>query len=324
MRFMKKVILTLLLVFSYCHISLADITDSPKYSALVVDQSSKKILYQKDARMKRYPASLTKVMTLYIMFEALEKGKLHMNQSLHVSAHAAGQPPSKLNLKGGETIKVKDAIDALVVKSANDVAVAVAENLAGSEKNFAKRMTLRAKQLGLKSTNFTNASGLPDPNQYTNAIDMVKLAILVQKNFPQYFHNFNKNNFHFRGKAITGHNKVTENYPTATGLKTGYIRASGFNLLTTTSSHEGELVGVVFGADNSKQRNDHMIALLDGGYEKLRKLKTYQANNAISYNSTPYIAKAADSEYVSNPFNAMQQKALPKLSTPFKLAENIQ
>ena len=247
-----------------------------------------------------------------------------MNQTLHVSSNAANQPPSKLHLKEGQTLKVKDAIDALIVKSANDVAVVIAENIAGSEKKFANKMTERAKQLGLNSTNFTNASGLPDPNQYTNAIDMVKLGILIQKNFPQYFHNFNKNSFIFAGKHITGHNKVTEQYPTATGLKTGYIRASGFNLLTTTSSHEGELVAVVFGAESSQERNNHMISLLDTSYEKLRQLSTYQANNDISYNSAPYIAEALESEYERDPFDAVKNKKLSKSNALFKLADNLQ
>lgn len=244
-------------------------SQSPKYAALVVDQKTKKVLHQHNAKAKRYPASLVKVMTAYLMLEAIETGRFTMNQRLKVSKVAAAQQRLNLNLRAGETITVREALDGLIVHSANDAAVVIAEAVAGSEVNFAKRMTAKARQLGMTDTHFTNASGLPNPNQVTTAVDMVKLALATHQHFPQYSHLFTQTSFKFRGKVIAGHNKVMKNYPTATGMKTGYIASSGFNLITTTKSPTGNLVAVVFGGRTKEERDQKMMSLLNRAYADL-------------------------------------------------------
>lgn len=257
------------LIFTLPALCFAGIEDSGKYAALVVDQSSKKILYQKHAKARRVPASLIKVGTAYMLFEALEQGKINMSTKLKISEFATKQEPVSMYLKKGETISVNDAIDALIVKSANDVSVAIAEHLAGTESNFAAKMTQRLRGLGLQNTNFANSSGLPHSNNYTTAVDMVKLTMAIQRDFPQHFYRFGKTSFKFKGKTVKGHNGVLDQYPSATGLKTGFTNASGCNLITTTSSEMGSLIAVVFGGRSSLQRNQHMIGLLDQGYSSL-------------------------------------------------------
>lgn len=298
---MKKVSITLLILFFWHSVCYAAIEDSPKYAALVIDQKSKKILYQKHAKAKRYPASLVKVMTAYLVFEALEQGKITMDTKFKVSKYATSQEPVSLYLKPGESITVRDALNALIIKSANDVSVAIAEGLAGTEAKFAKRMTAKGRQLGLTATNFTNSSGLPDSNQYTNAVDMVKMTMAVKRDFPQYFNIFGQTSFKFKGKLIRGHNKVLAQYPTATGLKTGLTNASGRNLITTTSSSIGDLIAVVFGANHGSQRDSHMIALLDMSYEKLMDI-SYKKEDR-KYGIGKYNATASRSVYTNSPFD---------------------
>lgn len=268
-RIVRNLSFILLFLFLLPTLCFANIEASSKYAALVVDKDSKKILYQKNAKARRYPASLVKVATAYMLFEAIEQGRLQMNSRLKVSEHASKQEPVSMYLKKGETISVSEAIDALIVKSANDVSVAIAEAISGTEQKFAQAMTQRVRRLGLNNTNFANASGLPNPNQYTNAVDMVKLAIAVQRDFPQYFYRFGKTSFKFKGRTVKGHNAVLANYPTATGLKTGFTNASGCNIITTTASEVGSLVAVVFGGQTGAQRNNHIISLLDQGYNQL-------------------------------------------------------
>lgn len=305
-RVLKKLSITFLILFFWHSICYAAIENSPKYAALVIDQKSKKILYQKHAKAKRYPASLVKVMTAYLVFEALEQGKVTMDTKFKVSKHAASQEPVSLYLKPGQSITVRDALNALIVKSANDVSVTIAEGLANTEANFAKKMTAKGKQLGLTATNFTNSSGLPDPKQYTNAVDMVKMTMAVKKDFPQYFYIFGQTEFMFRGKLIKGHNKVLAQYPAATGLKTGLTNASGRNLITTTSSSIGDLVAVVFGADHCSQRDSHMITLLDMGYNKLMDA-SYQASNK-KYGVNIYNAAATGTTYTNSLFDSYDIK----------------
>ncbi|WP_341790280.1 D-alanyl-D-alanine carboxypeptidase family protein [Rickettsia endosymbiont of Polydrusus tereticollis] len=235
----------------------------PIQTSLVVDAKTGKVLHAQNAQIRIYPASLTKLMTLYLMFEAIENGKLSLNKKLVVSEKAAKMPPCKLGLKAGETITVKEAIIALVVQSSNDVAVTVAENMKGSEKDFAHLMNVRAYQLGMKDTYFKNASGWHDPLQKTTARDIVKLALALQKNYPSFYPLFSKTSFVFRGNIVHGHNRVTKNYAGANGLKTGYHTPAGFNLVTTASRNGKSLIAVVTGGKTAISRDKQMIGLLD-------------------------------------------------------------
>lgn len=252
---------------------------NPKYAAFVVDGDTGKILYQEDADKLRHPASLTKMMTAYLLFEAMEKNRVNLNTRFKVTANAANQPKTNLNLEGGEIMTVRDAMLAIIVKSANDAAVVIAENLAGSEDKFVDMMNARAKQLGMKNTHFENANGFHNPKQITTAKDMALLGIALKKHFPQYFKYFSYKSFTYNGVEYKGHNRVMENYPGADGLKTGFVNASGFNLVTTASRRGINIVGVVIGGRSQASRDAQMVKLLDYGFEKAaqQKSQTYIA-----------------------------------------------
>ncbi len=235
-------------------------------ASLVVDFDSGRILHAADPDVAVYPASLTKTMTLYMLFEALRAKRVRMATTMKVSPRAASMPPSRLGLKAGSTIAVKDAILALITKSANDVAVVVAEHLAGSEVAFARAMTEKAKRLGMSRTQFRNASGLPHGEQRTTARDMAQLGIRMIRDFPEHYHLFSTKQFHFRGRAYRNHNGLLYRYAGADGMKTGYIRASGFNLLASAVRGERRLVAAVFGGRSARARDDRMIELLDAGF----------------------------------------------------------
>jgi len=236
---------------------------TPKSASLVMDASNGRILYSRNADERCYPASLTKVMTLYLLFSELEQGKLSLNTRLKVSRHAANQAPSRLGLKPGETIRVQDAILALVTKSANDVAVVVGEKLGGTETNFAKMMTAKAKQLGMTRTRYMNASGLPNRHQLTTARDQAKLAKRIQSDFPQYYRYFSTRTFAWGGRVYKNHNHLLGKYAGISGLKTGYTAASGFNLTTSVQRNGRSVIGVVLGGKTSRARDKQMIAMLD-------------------------------------------------------------
>jgi len=246
---------------------------SKKYAALVLDVETGKVLFSRHADSRRHPASLTKIMTLYMVFEALEKGTLTLNQRLPVSARAAGQPPSKLGLKRGQTIRVRDAIKALVTKSANDVATVVAEAIGRTEYRFAVAMTERAKELGLRSTRFMNASGLHDRRQVTTARDMARLAIVIRRDFPTYYKEFSTRRFTYGGRTYTNHNKLLGAYDGTDGIKTGYINASGFNLVASVQRNGTRLIGVVFGGRSGRTRNAHMRKILTNGFKRAEEIR---------------------------------------------------
>jgi D-alanyl-D-alanine carboxypeptidase (penicillin-binding protein 5/6) len=235
----------------------------PTETSLVVDGRSGKILHARNARKKIYPASLTKIMTIYLVFESLASGKFSLNHKFYVSKNATMAKPSKLYVEAGDKITVKEAILALSIKSANDVAKVVAENIAGNEERFARLMTVRAKQLGMKNTRFVNASGWHDSRQQTTALDLAKLSIAIKRDFPQYYRIFSQTSFKYKGKIINGHNRVTATYPGAEGLKTGYHIPAGFNLITTASRGKKSLVGIVTGRQNVAMRDKKMVELLD-------------------------------------------------------------
>ncbi|MCV0395108.1 MAG: D-alanyl-D-alanine carboxypeptidase [Rhizobiaceae bacterium] len=236
--------------------------DPDKYAAIVVDASSGQTLYQANANASRYPASLTKMMTLYLLFEAIDEGRVARDARIPVSANAASRPPSKLGLRPGESIAVPDAVNALCVKSANDVATAVAEFLGGSEENFARMMTAKARSLGMTATVFRNASGLPDAGQRSTARDMAVLGLALRKRFPHHYHLFGQTAFAYAGKSIRGHNRLLEEAG-IDGIKTGYIRASGFNVATSVRRNGRSLVVVVMGGKSAKARNGHVADLID-------------------------------------------------------------
>ncbi|MBJ3776465.1 D-alanyl-D-alanine carboxypeptidase [Acuticoccus mangrovi] len=236
---------------------------NPEYSGLVYDVIGEKTLYSSDADEARYPASLTKIMTLYITFEELKAGRLSLGDKLTVSAYAASRPPSKIGFKPGGVIAVRDAIKALVTKSANDVATALGENIAGSEAAFAKRMTKTAHRLGMKSTTFRNASGLPDPNQKTTARDMVRLGVAIQRDFPSYYGVFETRVFEYNKRRYGNHNHLLGRVEGVDGIKTGYIRASGFNLVTSVRRDGRHIVAAVFGGRTGASRDAQMRKLIE-------------------------------------------------------------
>jgi len=255
----------LLLAFLLLNAGLAQ-AGNPRYAGIVIDADSQEILYAENADRLRYPASLTKMMTLYLTFEALEDGSLSLSQPLPVSAYAASKPASKLYVKAGSTIPVDKAIDALVIKSANDVAVVVAEALGGSDSRFAQMMTDKARELGMQDTVFRNPNGLPDAGQVTTARDMVVLSRHLMRDFPQYYPRFSRMRFTWQGKTITGHNRLLKSYPGADGLKTGFIRASGFNVATSAVRGDRRLLTVVMGGFSAASRDAHTADLLDRGF----------------------------------------------------------
>ena len=267
--FGKARFLLLLVVLAGC--SAADTLTLPpptefaasKYAAVVIDANTGKMLYGVGSTSPRYPASLTKMMTLYLLFEAMEQGRVSRDTLIPISAHAASMPPTKLHFKPGETIDIDSAIRAMVTKSANDAAVAVGEYLGGTETRFAGLMNQKARQLGMLATTFQNASGLPDPAQHTTAYDMARLSLALRQRFPQYYYYFSIESFAFRGKLIRGHNKVLDTVAGADGIKTGYIRASGFNIATSVSRNGRKLIVVVMGGDTAKARNQRVAELVE-------------------------------------------------------------
>lgn len=236
---------------------------SDKYAAIVIDANTGKVLFDRNSRELRYPASLTKMMTLYMLFEALETGRVDPTAQLPVTAFAASKPPSRLGLRPGQHIDVQTAILALCVRSANDVATVVAEYLGDSEARFAEMMTAKARQLGMNSTTFRNASGLPDADQRTSARDMAVLSTALRKRFPQHYHYFSNREFSYAGKIIRGHNDLLGRVDGVDGLKTGYIRASGFNLATSAGRGGRRIVAVVMGGETARARNAHMEELIE-------------------------------------------------------------
>lgn len=238
-----------------------------KVAQLVMDAHTGKILHALNPDTPNFPASLTKMMTLYLVFEALDKKRIKLNEEMPVSAKAARQPASHLALPANSTITVKDGIMALVTKSANDVAVVVAERLSGDEREFALAMTAKARKLGMKNTTFRNASGLPHRGQLSTARDMALLARALLRDFPHHYHYFSAAQFEYDGLTHKNHNKLLTSYDGADGIKTGYIRASGFNLVASAKRDGKRLIGVVFGGRTPSERNKRMAKLLDLGFK---------------------------------------------------------
>src|SRR6266700_2014633 len=257
----------------------------PPYSAIVVDANSGRVLHASNADSLRHPAAITKIMTLYLLFEQLEAGKLKLDSRLPVSAHAAAQEPSKLGLEPGQTIATEDAIKAVVTKSANDIAVVIAEVIAGNEEDFAKLMTRKAHALGMTRTVYTNASGLPDDEQVTTARDQALLGRAIQDRFPRYYRYFATSSFHFHGMDIRNHNHLLGRIQGVDGIKTGYTRASGFNLVSSVRRGGRHVVAVVFGGSSSGARDARMRDLIE-----------QHIAEASIQRTVPMIAEAIESE----------------------------
>jgi D-alanyl-D-alanine carboxypeptidase len=263
-----------------------------KYAGIVMDAKTGKVLYSHKANDIRYPASLTKMMTLYLMFEALEQGKITKKTRIRMSKYAASKPPSKLGIKPGRTLSAEQAIYALVTKSANDVATAVAEHLGDSERNFANRMTNRAKQLGMRRTKFRNASGLTAKGQVTTAKDMALLGIALREHYPKYYRYFSTRSFKYGKRKYGNHNRLLGRVKGVDGIKTGYTNLSGFNLVSSVQLNKRSIVAVVLGGKSGKSRNAQMQKLIARHLKKatrrpkrkslIAKINAPRSSNAFS------------------------------------------
>jgi D-alanyl-D-alanine carboxypeptidase len=244
-----------------------------RYSAIVMDARSNEVLLEDQADEARFPASLTKMMTLYMLFEAIERGDLSMDTRMTASRNASRQPPSRLGLacsrrRGCDSITVEQAIRALVVQSANDVAVLVAERLGGTEARFSANMTARARELGLTNSRFANASGLPDTRHRTTARDMATLSLALWRDFPEYYHYFQTPDFRWRRASGRNHNRLLGQVEGVDGIKTGYTRASGFNLATMTERNGRRVIVVVLGGETAAARDAQVAYLIEGAYQE--------------------------------------------------------
>ncbi len=262
-------------------------------SSIMIDAETGKILSQYNADERRYPASLTKLMTLYLTFEALDKGHLKMSDRLSVSRHAANMEPSKLGLKAGQTIQVKEAVNALIVKSANDCAVVLAEALGKTESQFAQKMTAKAKKLGMKNTIFKNASGLPNPNQKTTARDMATLGNAMYRDFPHYYSLFSQKTYKYKGRTLYTHNHVLQQFKGADGMKTGYTRAAGFNIVTSAQRQGSRVIAVTMGHKTYKERDQKVMSMMNRGLTKL--VQNEKDSTALMY------ANLSDKKPVAQP-----------------------
>jgi D-alanyl-D-alanine carboxypeptidase len=258
-------------------------TDPDKDAALILDGATGKVLYARNETAERHPASLTKMMTLYMLFEALKAGKVTMETPMPVSQHAAEQKPTKLFLRPGQTITVDNAIRAIVIRSANDVAVVIAEALGGTELNFAQMMTAKAKQLGMRETYYHNASGLPDPLQITTASDLSILARHLAYDYPQYFPYFALPGFVYKGSYIPTHDNLIGRYAGADGIKTGFTEASGFNLTSSVVRDGVHLIGVVMGGRTAVRRDLEMMHLMDVAFAQIDANPTLVAHGSVPW-----------------------------------------
>jgi len=301
-------------------------TNPAKDAALIEDGATGRVLYARNADALRHPASLTKMMTLYMLFDALQKGQLKMDTPLTFSEHAASMPSTNLNSYAGETIPVETAIKAIVVQSANDVAVAIAEALGGTESNFAQMMTQKARQLGMRNTFYHNASGLPDEAQITTAADLALLARHLVYDFPGYFHYFSTESFSYGGRFYSTHDNLLGNYDGCDGIKTGYTEGSGFNLVSDVVRGRTRLIGVVMGGYTAHRRDQEMIRLMDMTFAQLNQNPALVASNGAPWQnvarngtSNPVLAGfdiGAGGNPPSNDVTASQPTPAQAISTP--------
>lgn len=287
----------------YASIAAGAVSGSPAFSAIVVDANSGKTLYSADENGLRHPASITKVMTLYLLFEQLDSGAMTLRTQIPISEHAASQEPSKLGLAPGDSISVDDAIKAVVTRSANDIAVAIAEAVGQSESNFADLMTRKAHALGMTNTLYRNASGLPNDEQVTTARDLTILGRSLEERFPRYFRYFSTAQFDFDGEIIGNHNHLLGRIDGVDGIKTGYTRASGFNLLTSVHRDGRSLLAVVMGGRSAAGR-DRIMANLIGDH--IAEASTAHTATAVADASSVETAQPRDEAVAAPPARARQ------------------
>ncbi len=303
LAFLTAIAFVLTIVAGFGLINTADAAPKKKpvrkaagsYSSIVIDAATGRVLHEDNADAQKYPASLTKMMTLYMIFEALDAGKVKLSTTWKVSKHAESMSPTKLGLDAGETIAVRDVILGLITKSANDAAAVAAEGLGGTEDNFGDMMTQRARRLGMSNTTFQNASGLPDPGQVTTARDMVKLSRALIRDFPHYYSYFSTAEFTYAGRRHANHNRLMNWYEGADGIKTGFIRASGFNLSASAVRENRRIIGVVMGGPSPVARDQYMGKLLDAGFARMPETSP-DIRHASAPAEAPAIAAAAISE----------------------------
>ena len=307
LRYKNKALVSYIYIFTIFFATMFYFNAHPalaKYASLVIDAETGRVIHEVNADTRNYPASLTKMMTLYIVFGALKNNSWTMETKLHVSDRAARQPASKLDVRSGQTITVEDAILALITKSANDVATVIAENFSGSEQAFALKMTSMARKLGMRRTTFRNASGLPHRGQLSTARDMGILARALILHYPVRYQFFSTDRFSYRGANYKNHNALLQTYNGADGIKTGYIRASGFNLVASASVKGKRIIGVIFGGNSPRSRNSMMTKLLNLGFQDLKN------SNKVA---SSFIAKNSRSNINTNSFKT-QKKNKRKIS----------
>ena len=294
--FFREILLSLI-AFVVLWGGMADTVKARQFAALAIDAQTGRTLYARNADARCYPASLTKIMTLYILFEELRAGRVNYGTRMRVSRHASNQAPSKLGLRPGQTIRVIDAIKALVTKSANDVAVVVAEHISKTERRFARRMTRTARRLGMKRTRFRNASGLPDRRQVTTARDMARLGRRIERDFPKYYAFFRTRSFVWKGRRYSNHNRLLGRYRGVDGIKTGYTRSSGFNLVSSVRRNNRHLVAVVLGGRTGRERDRYMVRLLDKTMPRTVAMATPRRSKAKSRSRAKIrLARASNSQ----------------------------
>lgn len=292
-RQLARILLSFSVIFSATALTSHSAMANSKYAGLVIDAKTGKTLYARNADSLRYPASLTKMMTMYMMFEALESGRLSKKTRIRFSKYAASRPPSKLGIRAGRSISAENAIFALATKSANDVATAVAEHLGKSESNFGRMMTRKARQLGMSRTTFKNASGLTAKGQLTTARDMARLGIALREHYPQYYKYFSTTSFKYGKSNYRNHNRLLGRVKGVDGIKTGYTRASGFNLVTSLKHNRRSIVAVVMGGKSGKSRNAQMQRLISKYLKKATRRKQ-RKQLAVRKTSSNFQIAAAD------------------------------
>ena len=267
----KRVTRTMLLILGVSIPLLMKTSAQAGYAAYVVDANSGAVLHTRNSQVLNFPASLCKVMTLYLVFKGLDEGTFSLKSMVPISQRAARQPSSKIGLRAGDSIMLQDAILALTTKSANDIATAVAEFVSGSESAFAKQMTQQAQSLGMSKTSFRNASGLPNSRQKTTAKDLSILGAALYSNFPHYAHYFSRKNFSYRGRMYRNHNNLLGTYKGVEGIKTGYIRAAGYNLMVSARDNGDHVIAVVLGGKTARRRDAQMRRLLDRAFVRIER-----------------------------------------------------
>lgn len=293
-----------------------------KHAAFVIDVNSGAVLHNDDGDAIRHPASLTKMMTLYLTFELLQSGRLKMSDMMTISERAASVAPSKLDLKPGDQISVADGIKAIVTKSANDIAVALAEKIGGTEANFVRLMNTRARELGMTKSHFENPSGLPDDNHVSTARDMATLALHLMDDFPGYYTIFATRTFTYRGKSYRNHNTMLNTFAGVDGIKTGYTRASGFNLVTSVHRGGRHLVGVVFGGSTAAARNAEMRVLLTKAFTRASTAKTRKPMSIARLNGKPKVAaRPVSRDPQTRDVAVAEPSARPQKSPPQRVAD---